>query len=70
MKKEIIHGCEINIEDEAKDVLFYIDNKLELDEFETLFDHAKFHDEAYFQDREGKHYKIEYKSGEYFVFQK
>ncbi|EKE10954.1 MAG: hypothetical protein ACD_15C00166G0002 [uncultured bacterium] len=70
MKELVLHGCKINCEEEARDVLLYVEDKLELDEFETLFDHAKFHDKAYFQDRDGHHYLIEYKGGEYFILEK
>lgn len=67
MKNIVLHNCRINFEDDAKDVAIYLENHLSLDEFKTLFDHAHDHREAFFQDRNGHHFMIEYKNGEYFL---
>ena len=67
MRSEFVHGCKINFEDETKDALIYLENHLNPDEFKTIFDHAHFHQKAYFPDRGGHHYSIEYKDGQYFL---
>lgn len=70
MEKEILHSCEINYEDEAKEALMYLENHLDLEEFKTIFDQARSHGKAYFQDRAGHHFLVEYKNGEYFLLKK
>ncbi len=70
MKNIILHNYHINFEDEAKEVEIYLESHLNLDEFKTLFNHAHLHQRAYFQDRIGHHYEIEYKNEEYFIDKK
>ncbi len=67
MKTIILHNCHINFDETIKDVEIYLESHLNLNEFQTLFNHAHLHQEAYFQDRNGHHYAIEYKNEEYFV---
>ena len=70
MKTVVLHTCNINYEDNEGDTMIYLENHLDLKEFETLFSHAKFHQEAYFQDRSGHHFLIEYRNGEYFLLRR
>ena len=70
MEKAVLHSCEINYEEGSKEVLFHLENHLGLEEFKTIFDHARLHGKAYFPDREGHHFMLEYKSGEYFLLKK
>jgi len=67
MKDILLHNCKINFDDDVKDVEIYLETHLNLNEFQTLFDYAHLHHEAFFQDRSGHHYVIEYKNGEYFI---
>jgi hypothetical protein len=62
-----LNGYDVNYDDNEKEVLRYLDNHLDREEVETIFDHARYKGEAYFQDREGHHFIVEYKSGEYFL---
>jgi hypothetical protein len=65
-----LHSCHINYDNDAKEGVIFLENHLDLKEFETLFGYAKDHREAFFQDREGHHYEIEYKSEQYFLIKK
>lgn len=70
MKNFDLHGCRINHEDDVKDIHIYLENHLDEKEFHTLFDHAKLHQQAFFQDESGHHYVIDYKNGEYFIIKR
>ncbi|GEM_PF-3274246 len=67
MKTIVLHDCHINFEDDVKDVETYLGNHLNLNEFQTIFNYAHLHQQAYFQDRNGHHYLADYKNGEYFI---
>lgn len=48
MKTTILHNCHINFEDDVKDVEIFLESHLNLNEFQTPFNHAHLHQEAYF----------------------
>lgn len=67
MNEDYIHNRQINYDDNAKECIRYLEGHLNSREFDTIFDHARLHREAFFQDNLGHHYVIKYKEGEYYI---
>ncbi len=67
MKEIILHGCRINMDDDANDLRLYLEDHLETDEFQTIFGYAKHKGTAYFQDDERHHFFIEFDDDVYTV---
>jgi hypothetical protein len=67
MREINIHGYHINYEDSEKEAIYFLERHLNPREFQTIFDHAKLHREAFFQDREAHHYEVRYDNGEFYL---
>ena len=67
MKKVELYGCYINYEDDAREATSYLENHLNQKEFQTIFNYARYHQKAYFQDINRRHFMVKYEEGEYFL---
>ena len=67
MKKIILHGARINVDDDARELIIFLENHVTRDEFETIFGYAKYKQKAYFQDRDRHHFEVSYDDGTYTI---
>lgn len=65
MSKITVHGHTINYESEAHSGISYLMNNLDYEEAKVIFQQAKTHGHAAFEDHQNREYTLEYHGGTY-----
>jgi hypothetical protein len=67
MKKIMLHGMSINVDEDDRGLVLYLEDHLTREEFDTIFGYARYKKQAYFQDHDRHHFSVVYDDDVYTI---